>query len=174
MPHPQGSPPPTVVPVGERRMSLAPRLFKKCVVGQNGCVEWTGSKHDGYGYLQHNGKRVRAHRAAWFLYYGEYPPNHLDILHSCDNRACIAKNHLSVGTPRENAIDMRDRNRELRGERNHAAKLTLRQAAEIKSRAKAGAVHRDLAREFNVTPTMIGYIASGKKWARAIERDLDG
>lgn len=47
--------------------------------------EELGWKKDGYISLSVDGKMVRAHRLAWFLYYGEWPS--LDIDHINGNRS---------------------------------------------------------------------------------------
>jgi hypothetical protein len=44
----------------------------------------------GYRRIKFNGIRLRAHRIAWYLYYGEDPPNEIDHINGCtsDNRIC--------------------------------------------------------------------------------------
>lgn len=46
-----------------------------------------------------------AHRVSYYVSKGEIPDG-LCIMHSCDNKACVNPEHLSVGTNRENMQDM--------------------------------------------------------------------
>lgn len=44
----------------------------------------------GYIRVECEGTRLRAHRIAWYLYYGEEPPEQIDHINGCtsDNRIC--------------------------------------------------------------------------------------
>jgi hypothetical protein len=37
-----------------------------------------GNEWNGYIYFEHRGKRLSAHRVAWFLHYGEWPATEID------------------------------------------------------------------------------------------------
>lgn len=75
----------------------------------SGCVEWTGTTHQGYGRFTVNGRHVLAHRFSWEMTHGEIP-NGLCVLHKCDNPPCVNVEHLFLGTRQENNAD-RDRKR---------------------------------------------------------------
>ena len=97
---------------------------------QNGCWEWQGSKNEfGYGVVSVKGVRYRAHRYAWLLKYGELPSQML--LHSCDNTSCVNPEHLREGDYIENTKDRVERERTVRGEKQHSAKLTESDVLEI-------------------------------------------
>ena len=73
------------------------------------CEEWQGARHGhGYGQLYVGGKTVRAHRLIWMQHHGH---TDLDILHDCDNPACINMDHLRAGTHTDNMNDMISRGR---------------------------------------------------------------
>ncbi len=84
--------------------------FWRCVDVDNDqekCWPWTrGRDKDGYGKFQlptADGQRhLRAHRYAFFLERGEWPPQ---VRHSCDNPRCCNPRHLVGGTAKDNAAD---------------------------------------------------------------------
>jgi len=72
---------------------------------------------NGYGLFWLNGKNWNAHRASYFLHYGEIPDGKW-VLHTCDNSACVNPHHLYLGDRHQNARDMVNRGRVATGERH--------------------------------------------------------
>lgn len=72
------------------------------------CWEWTGATNEsGYGrFYLYDGTLVLAHRLAWYLTFGEWPPPDLDVCHRCDYRLCVRTSHHFLGTRAENNADM--------------------------------------------------------------------
>ena len=91
-------------------------LLAKGVPAANGCVEWPGYKNQfGYGRAcvttaEGKVKLVAIHRIACERRYGPIPKGKV-AMHTCDNRACIADDHLRVGTYAENNADCRTKGR---------------------------------------------------------------
>lgn len=79
--------------------------------GVNICWPWLGTLDTkGYGIFRRNYKTRFAHRWAYEYFYG-VNPGKLVVRHSCDNPRCCNPNHLSVGTQRDNILDMVKRGR---------------------------------------------------------------
>lgn len=136
---------------------------------ESGCLEWQRyCMKNGYGTTCHNSKKRLAHRLAWCLANGveiESLESTQFVLHSCDNRACINPEHLSLGTVQDNQRQMAERGRSLQGQKSHRAKLTRKQVLEIRRRYSSGLeVQADLAAEFGVSPDTISGITAGRMW----------
>lgn len=149
------------------RKSLEERFWGK-VEKSAGCWIWTATKNrQGYGRIRSSGKTARAHRISWELANGPIPDG-MDILHRCDNPACVNPAHLFLGTDDDN---MRDKENKGRG--NHAvgmvhgrSKLTADQVREIRRLYSTGQyLQRELGKRFGVHQTTIGYICRRESWA---------
>lgn len=118
----------------------------------------------GYGYLMLDGRRTRAHRAAWIAAHGPIPRGML-ICHRCDTPACINIDHLFLGTPLDNMRDMiakgRDRKDPRRGEQNGRAKLTKDKAAAIRADRRGKDA---VAADYDISPAQVTRIRAGLQW----------
>lgn len=126
---------------------------------------------DGYGSASYKGRNVLAHRLAYAAHHG------LDVLtmggvvmHSCDNRACINVEHLSLGTQLNNIADMVSKGRQsrLKGEANPQVVLTESIVLECRRRYKpycpvnGGSA---LAREYQVSQPVMAKAITGVSWS---------
>lgn len=154
---------------------------RKIIESPDGCLVWTASTFDdGYGKFNVGGKNRRAHRVSWVIANGN-PPAHLCVLHKCDNRRCVRVEHLFLGTHAENSADMVRKNRsakgdkigmrrpeiaiKISGENHYEGKLSDAKVRDIRARrAAGGCTNRSLAKEYGVSPGMIGHIVSRLKW----------
>ena len=131
---------------------------------ETGCLEWKYSVIDGYGQIENNGKRIAAHRYSYILHNGEISKE-MEVCHTCDNRKCIAIEHLFLGTHQDNMDDMKLKGRSPvnKGARNGNVKLTDAQVLHIrKIKADMNLPYKDIASIFNVSPEMISYICRRK------------
>ena len=75
------------------------------------CWLWTAQKDKkGYGKFWFDGKKGFAHRYAYKSFNGPIEGKLL-VCHSCDVPACVNPEHLWLGTVRDNAVDMVNKNR---------------------------------------------------------------
>jgi HNH endonuclease len=127
------------------------------------CVEWTGPiRKDGYGYLNRSGKRQYAHRVAWQERYGLIP-NGLFVCHTCDNRKCVNPGHLFLGTIQDNTADMVKKNRQVKGEQQHLAKLNKEKVKDIR-KLNGVLSQRKVAALYGVDQNAIWLIWKGRTW----------
>jgi hypothetical protein len=67
------------------------------------CLNWTGcTDDDGYAEMKVQRKDRRGSHVAWFLATGFWPSY---LCHACDNRLCVAVDHLWEGDQRSNMYD---------------------------------------------------------------------
>jgi hypothetical protein len=126
-----------------------------------GCLIWQGARTGGYGNTAFLGKTYPTHRLAWLAHHGPIPDGLL-VCHRCDNRLCIEPDHLFLGTPQQNVVDMIRKGRgRLRGGR---LRLEASQVAIIKRRLLHGESIASLAEELKVADSTISDIKRGKTW----------
>lgn len=132
-----------------------------------GCWLWTGAlQRDGYAHFGQNAKTRSAHRYAYEQLVGPIPDG-LDLLHSCDDRACVNPAHMWTGTHQENMLDAKAKGRHAHGERAKS-KLTEAQVREIKRDYVAVHCHKtnskELAERYGVSTAAISAIIRGDAW----------
>lgn len=134
------------------------------------CWIWTGTFYTQsgkrtYGQVILEGRRMGAHRASYLLHVGPVPDG-LDVLHSCDVKACVNPAHLRPGTHGENIREAFAKlpDDHFSGERNGHARLTWDQVHAIRAERKAGASQTELGRKYGVHQVQISQIVRGKRW----------
>ena len=135
---------------------------------RNGCWEWQGSLNNtGYGTVAWHGKVYTAHRvAAWLTELVESPSAPLakqdttHVLHKCDNRKCCNPTHFFLGSYADNQRDAyaKTRRAQPRGQHHANAKLTNKQAAQVRKLHEAGMTQVVLAKKFGVSQRTISLI----------------
>lgn len=91
-----------------------------------GCWEWAAARiPQGYGQFWHEGRWVYAHRVAYKIRWGAFPPPETPhVLHSCDNPPCVRPSHLRAGTHTDNMRQRRERERRSKQEARVATMTT--------------------------------------------------
>jgi hypothetical protein len=143
------------------------RRFEKFHIPEpnSGCWLWIAfiNETNGYGYFRMRKRgAVRAHRVAHEIYKGPITSG-LNVLHTCDNRACVNPEHLYLGTYLDNARDrdQRQRRRAPKGMLNGRAKLTESDVRAIRLDPRSETA---IARAYGVGFTAISDIKEGRKW----------
>ncbi len=151
-------------------MSNTKAKFWERVQKTDGCWLWTGAKNGGgYGVFhlgRQDGKQLRAgaHRYSYALHNGPIPAG-MDVLHKCDNPACVNPDHLFLGTQADNDADRNAKGRQAKGARMGAAKLTEGQVLAIRrAYADGRAKLKKLAAEYGVSAMQIWRVVSRQQW----------
>lgn len=136
--------------------------------GPEACWTWKGYvRYDGYGQLQRDKKKVKAHRLALALSGAAFTSSDC-VLHRCDNKLCVNPAHLSTGTQADNMRDMVSKGRSLGGERNARARLTSADVRGIRVALLAGEPKASIARRFRTSRPNVQLIAKGGSWANTL------
>ncbi len=159
------APIPSGINAGKTHLSVFLQAVKNCII-KDGCWNWSGPAYrNGYGRFNMRGSGVLAHRMSFFVFNRVMPKK--QVLHRCDNPACINPAHLFEGDARDNILDCiaKGRHNPPRGENAQKSKLTEANVIEIKNRIANGERQYLLAREFGVSQKQISVIARGIQWA---------
>lgn len=140
--------------------SVRDRFREKYVPEPNtGCWLWLDSlTRKGYGKFGRTSQR--AHRVSWELTFGPIPSG-LHVLHKCDTPSCVNPSHLMLGTNDDNVADKVAKHRQVRGEKQGLAKLTVAEIKAIRQSAESNTV---LGEIYGVTRQNIIAIKKGLTW----------
>jgi hypothetical protein len=141
-----------------------------------GCWEWEGGRTtDGYGCARFKGASTKIHRAIYRHFYGELP-QHIGVLHRCDNRLCCNPFHWFTGTQADNINDAVKKGRQpkAQGERQWAHILTADDVLNMRRiKRETGRTNADIASEYGVASITASQAITGHSWAHlpgAIEK----
>src|ERR1700679_377936 len=136
--------------------------------GTDSCWPWQKScdQSMGYGFAWDGKKLQRAHRYAWTLTNGPIPDG-IDVLHECDNPPCCNPKHLFLGTDLENRLDCISKGRAkfARGEATNHAKITAKQALEIRTLWESGGISQQkIGDMFGINQRAVSKIVLRLSW----------
>jgi hypothetical protein len=141
-----------------KRVGLDKGRGTKIVAGQ----QWYSKKPslDERGYLVTTlGRKSKSglHRLVLLAFVGPPPPG-MECRHLDGNPLNNCLENLEWGTPLENHADQVRHGTRVRGERHPQAKISDAARAAIKQRYAAGALQKDLGKEFGLTQSTISYL----------------
>ena len=154
---------------GPKPVPARQRFFAK-VRKSEACWWWEGTKNNkGYGmFMAVSPAKSLAHRFSYELVNGSIPKGK-NILHQCDNPACVNPAHLVLGTHAENMRDMHRKRRGKfvahKGEHNGSSKLTDDQVRNMRRQYSGGGVTQaKLAEQFGVSRTLVSNVVTRLAW----------
>jgi len=134
----------------------------------DGCWEWQGRLHTGYGRL----RGVLAHRISWETFRGLIPEG-LCVLHKCDNPSCVKPSHLFVGTQIDNIKDRHAKGRSSSGESHSkscrgeivgTSKLKEQDVKDIRGKREEGVRVASLSKEYGIVQSAVYNIIGRRRW----------
>jgi hypothetical protein len=147
------------------------------IIKKNGCWEWQDKLHpNGYAYatMYETNKKEHVHRISYRVFKGEIPEG-LYVCHHCDNKKCLAPDHLFLGSAKDNMQDALKKGRlehiklmHAKGEKNGSSKLKEYEVQEIKKLILEGVKIAIISRKFNVSWSVIDSIKRNKTWRHVL------
>lgn len=134
----------------------------------NSCWIWTGAKSPkGYGHFRvADNQTLNASRYSFMIHYPDVDLQGLEVCHKCDNPPCVNPNHLFVGTRKDNAVDMANKNRSLFGEKNHSHKFSNADIRIMRQLHTDGWLTKDIADRFGTSRNYVSEVLRGTKRAK--------
>ena len=144
--------------VGLPRSSTQGQRLKEAVMTKTACINYDGCRNTcGYGWRTFRGKQMNASRAAWIELFGDVPKGK-QVLHHCDNRACINIKHLYLGTIQDNMRDRASRGR------CSTHKITHEQALIIRKSYSSGMKQSEIVLRYHLSSGYVSELVRGKHY----------
>lgn len=138
-------------------------ILESSKVETDECIEWPFYRmKNGYGHIgMHDGMKL-AHRVSCEINHGPPPDDKPQAAHSCGNRACINKRHISWKNQSENEEDKKEHGTWLARISN--AKLDEDRVRMIRSEFKSGSSIRSLAVTHDTPASTIRKVVYRETW----------
>ena len=142
------------------------RINAASVPAARNCREWIKTRNaKGYGLISVTLKpnprvMMAASRAMYLATTGKLLPRHVQVLHTCDNPACVNFDHLFEGTAKDNAQDCIAKGRRAPTHRKHKR---MRKFTDDEIRAIRSATGKllDIAEQLGVSVSYVSKLKRG-------------
>lgn len=132
------------------------------------CWMWKGrlfrDRHGtlSYGAFDIRDKTFLSHKVAWIMSNGDISDK-LQVLHKCDNKACVNPHHLYLGDRFDNRRDMEQRTPwKVTGGNLMRSRFSSSDVEQIKKMSKDGISQRKIARIFSCSRSIIYLLLKDK------------
>ncbi|MCK5607586.1 HNH endonuclease [Candidatus Pacearchaeota archaeon] len=153
-----------------QRQDLKERLLRRQgEPTKDGCIEWQGCRNAcGYGVVRVDRATMLAHRVTYEAFVKKIPSG-LQVLHQCDNPACVNIKHLFIGTHQDNMNDKKKKGRDATGEAVGGSKLTPSDVRKIREMNSTGEYSLNkMGKKFSVSHKTIQKVVNGVTWKHVI------
>lgn len=127
-------------------------------------ISWYAIQATGYAYIRVNKIQYRHHRIAYCEANG-IPIHSItgkEVLHLCDNPACINPRHLRLGTRADNAEDMKLKNRAAVGSSHGLSKMDEEKVRKLRSITTLSC--SSLGKLFGISRAVAWSIRTNRTW----------
>ena len=134
-----------------------------------GCWEWLYATNSaGYGLFRVPPRCQLAHRVSYWIHKGPFDLQK-DLMHTCDNPACVNPDHLKLCDHAMNMADRIAKGRARASQRKRTdLKLDLESARKIKNLLAEGKMsQRAIGRLMGVSQATVRFVMLGRIWADA-------
>jgi hypothetical protein len=157
-------------------MNTRERFFEKVWPEPNsGCWLWAAAANQqGYGMFNERWDNelkksivVLAHRFSFKMANKDFD-GRLQVLHRCDNPACVNPDHLFAGLPADNVADMdrkgRRVNKPLTGSQHPNSKITETDVKRMFEMRQQGMTQKQIGDSFGISQVQVGNIIRKDQW----------
>lgn len=131
------------------------------------CWIWKARKQpSGYGIFTASKKNYYSHRASYLIHSNFISDEKPFVLHHCDNPPCVNPWHLFPGTTLDNAMDRKQKNRNVNpiGKDHGKSKVTEASVREMRILAARGTTFSDLSRKYGIDWKQVSRIVKRLNW----------
>lgn len=152
------------------RARITPIRFIKGGDGCWYCISHAKSKYRrNYPVVGRYNRSLRMSRYVFYMHNGFIDQDKY-VMHMCDNPECINPNHLGIGTPKQNTLDMIIKGRQKVGESLPWSKLSEEQVINIFYDYRGSTT---VSKEYGVSKKTVLNIRNGKTWKHLMLTELD-
>ncbi|TGP34047.1 HNH endonuclease [Mesorhizobium sp. M2D.F.Ca.ET.185.01.1.1] len=144
---------------------IASRFWEKTIPEpMSGCLIWLGSANPGgYGNFWCEGRSRKAHRVAYAIEYGAIEAG-VDVMHKCDNPACVNPRHLIAAPTAANIKDAFAKGRlHRRGDKNSKTIIPDNMVPIVLRLIECGVTTAQISHAFEVNQSTVRRIARGER-----------